>query len=263
MSASSGQIKSIKHRSVQVNGIKMHIAEQGEGPLVVLAHGWPELWYSWRHVLPALAAAGYHAVAPDMRGYGQTDAPLNIQDYTQLQFVGDMVGLVRALGYEQAVIAGHDWGAPVAYNAANLRSDMFRAVILLSVPYGVRAEGGVKPTEGMRSRAPAGQQFYQTYFQTPGVAEKEFEVDPKRTLRMLLYSLSGSISEAAYLALHVRRKRKGAGWLHRSETTPRLAEAGRSGLLCHGIFAHRVSRRLELVSGARHFLAGDAFSDRA
>jgi pimeloyl-ACP methyl ester carboxylesterase len=90
MSASSAQIKSVKHRSVQVNGIKMHIAEQGEGPLIVLAHGWPELWYSWRHVLPALAAEGYHAVAPDMRGYGQTEAPPNIQDYTQLQFVGDV-----------------------------------------------------------------------------------------------------------------------------------------------------------------------------
>jgi pimeloyl-ACP methyl ester carboxylesterase len=193
MSPISAQTTSLKHRFVQVNGIKMHIAEQGEGPLVVLAHGFPELWYSWRHVLPALAAAGYHAVAPDMRGYGETDAPPNVQDYTQLQFVGDMVGLVHALGYEQAVIAGHDWGAPVAYNAANLRPDMFGAVILLSVPFGVRGEGGVKPTEGMRKRAPAGQQFYQTYFQTPGVAEKEFDADPMRTLRMLLYSLSGSI----------------------------------------------------------------------
>jgi pimeloyl-ACP methyl ester carboxylesterase len=193
MSPISAQTTGVKHRFVQVNGIKMHIAEQGEGPLVVLAHGFPELWYSWRHVLPALAAAGYHAVAPDMRGYGETDAPSNIQDYTQLQFVGDMVGLVHALGYEQAVIAGHDWGAPVAYNAANLRPDMFRAVILLSVPFGVRGEGGVKPTDGMRNRAPAGQQFYQTYFQTPGVAEKEFDADPKRTLRMFLYSLSGSI----------------------------------------------------------------------
>ncbi len=171
----------------------MHIAEQGEGPLVILAHGFPELWYSWRHVLPALAAAGYHAVAPDMRGYGQTDAPPDIKDYTQLQIAGDMVGLVHALGYEQAVIAGHDWGTAAATYSANLRPDMFRAVILLSVPYGVRTELGVKPTEGMRLRSPAGQQFYQTYFQTPGVAEKEFEADPKRTLRMLLYSASGSI----------------------------------------------------------------------
>jgi pimeloyl-ACP methyl ester carboxylesterase len=94
MSASSAQIKDINHRSVQVNGIKMHIAEQGEGPLIVLAHGWPELWYSWRHVLHALAAAGYDAVASDMRGYGQTDAPPNIADYTHLQLAGDVVGLV-------------------------------------------------------------------------------------------------------------------------------------------------------------------------
>ena len=183
----------VHHRIVQVNGIKMHIAEQGEGPLVVLVHGFPELWYSWRHVLPALAAAGYHAVAPDMRGYGQTDAPAKIEDYSQLQFAGDIVGLVHALGYEQAVIAGHDWGAPVAYNCANLRPDMFRAVVLLSVPYGVRGEGGVKPTEGMLRRAPAGKQFYMTYFQQPGVAEKELGADPKRSLRMLLYSASGSI----------------------------------------------------------------------
>jgi pimeloyl-ACP methyl ester carboxylesterase len=104
MSPSSAQIASINHRVIQVNGSKMHIAEQGEGPLIVLAHGWLELWYSWRHVLPALAAAGYHPVAPDMRGYGQTDAPAAIEDYTQFQLVGDVVGLVHALGYEEAVI---------------------------------------------------------------------------------------------------------------------------------------------------------------
>ena len=193
MSPVSAQPLNVKHRFVQVNGIKMHIAEQGEGPLVVLCHGFPELWYSWRHVIPAVAAAGYHVVAPDMRGYGQTDAPPKIEDYTQSQFVGDIVGLVHALGYEQAIIAGHDWGAPVAYNSANMRPDMFRAVILLSVPFGVRGEGGVKPTEGMKRGMPPGQQFYQTYFQTPGVAEKEFEKDPKRGLRMMFYSTSGSI----------------------------------------------------------------------
>jgi pimeloyl-ACP methyl ester carboxylesterase len=189
----SAQTNEVRHRFVQVNGIKMHIAEQGEGPLVVLVHGFPELWYSWRHVLPALAAAGYHAVAPDMRGYGQTDAPAEAGAYTQLQFAGDLVGLVHALGYQEAVIAGHDWGAPATYNAANLRPDIFRAVVLLSVPFSPRGEGGVKPTEGMRRRVPPGKQFYQTYFQTPGVAEKEFDADPKRTLRMFLYSLSGSI----------------------------------------------------------------------
>lgn len=128
-----------------------------------------------------------------MRGYGQTDAPPNIQDYTHLQLAGDVVGLVHALGCEQAVIAGQDLGAMVAHNAAILRPDMFRAVILFSVPYGARTEGAVKPTEAMRKRSPEGQQFYQTYFQTPGIAEKEFDADPKRTLRIFLYSLSGSI----------------------------------------------------------------------
>jgi pimeloyl-ACP methyl ester carboxylesterase len=113
--------------------------------------------------------------------------------YTQLQIAGDLVGLVRALGYDQAVVAGHDWGGTAAYNAANLRPDVFRAVILLSTPYRVRGEGEVKPTEAMRRRVPTGQQFYQTYFQAPGVAEKEFESDPKRTFRMFFYSLSGSI----------------------------------------------------------------------
>jgi pimeloyl-ACP methyl ester carboxylesterase len=182
----------VNHRFVQVNGIRMHIAEQGHGPLVVLVHGFPELWYSWRHVLPALAAAGYHVVAPDMRGYGQTDAPLDIADYSQLQVVGDIVGLVHALGYEQAVIAGHDFGAVSAFNSANLRPDMFRAVVLLSVPYSVRAEGALKPSEFNRRRVPQGMQFYQTYYQEPGVAEKVLDADPKRTLRMWLYSSSGS-----------------------------------------------------------------------
>jgi hypothetical protein len=101
----AAQTGEVKHRFIQVNGIKMHIAEQGSGPLVVLVHGFPELWYSWRHVLPALAEAGYHAVAPDMRGYGQSDVPRDIVDYSQLQVVGDIVGLVHALGYRQAVIA--------------------------------------------------------------------------------------------------------------------------------------------------------------
>lgn len=194
MSSISAQSAEVHHRFIDTNGIRMHIAEQGEGPLVVLVHGFPELWYSWRHVLPALAAAGYHAVAPDMRGYGQTDAPPNIEDYSQTRIAGDIVGLVHALGYEQAVIAGHDWGASVAYNCASLRPDMFRAVVLLSVPYSVRGEGRTKPTEGLRKRVPPGKQFYMTYFQEPGVAEKVLGADPKRSLRMLLYSASGSIA---------------------------------------------------------------------
>ena len=177
----------LRHRTIETNGIRMHVAEQGTGPLVVLCHGFPESWYSWRHQLPALAEAGFHAVAPDMRGYGQTDRPEAIDQYTLLHLIGDMVGLLDALGAEQAVIAGHDWGAPVAWHAALLRPDRFRGVIGLSVPY--RPRGRVRPTTVMPQSDEA--VFYQLYFQTPGVAEAEFERDPRHTIRSILYSISG------------------------------------------------------------------------
>jgi pimeloyl-ACP methyl ester carboxylesterase len=101
-------------RTIPVNGIDMFLLEQGEGPLVVLCHGWPELSYSWRHQIPALAAAGFHVVAPDMRGFGRTTAPAEVEAYSILHNVGDMVALVAALGERHATIIGHDWGAPVA-----------------------------------------------------------------------------------------------------------------------------------------------------
>jgi len=177
------------HRFVEANGIRMHIAEQGAGPLVVLCHGFPEAWYSWRHQLPALAAAGFHAVAPDMRGYGQTDRPREIDQYTLLHLVGDMVGLLHALGEESAVIAGHDWGAPVAWHAALLRADRFRAVIGLSVPF--RPRGPVRPTTAMPQTDEA--IFYQLYFQEPGLAETELERDVRRSVCRLLYTASGDV----------------------------------------------------------------------
>jgi pimeloyl-ACP methyl ester carboxylesterase len=177
----------IKHRFIETNGLRMHLAEAGQGPLVVMCHGWPESWYSWRHQLVALAQAGYHAVAPDMRGYGQTDRPEPIDQYTLLHLVGDIVGLLDALGEPTAVIAGHDWGAPVAWHSALLRPDRFRAVIGLSVPF--RPRGRTRPTTVMPQTADA--IFYQLYFQQPGVAEAELERDPRATLRQVLYAGSG------------------------------------------------------------------------
>jgi pimeloyl-ACP methyl ester carboxylesterase len=177
----------IRHRTVETNGIHMHLAEQGEGPLVVLCHGFPESWYSWRHQLAALAAAGFHAVAPDMRGYGQTDRPAEIDQYTLFHLVGDIVGLLDALGAKQAVIAGHDFGARVAWLAAQFRPDRFRGVIGLSVPY--RPRSLVRPTTVMRQTDDA--VFYQLYFQTPGPAEAEFERDVRLTVRSGLYGNSG------------------------------------------------------------------------
>src|SRR5262245_31651485 len=179
----------VQHRIVETNGISIHIAEQGTGPLVVLCHGFPECWYSWRHQLPAIAEAGFHAVAPDMRGYGQTDRPAEIDQYTLFHLVGDMVGLLDTLKENSAVIVGHAWGAPVAWPAALLRPDRFRAVVGLSVPF--RPRTPVRPTTVMPQTDEA--QFYQIYFQTPGVAETEFERDVRYTFRCLLYSASGDV----------------------------------------------------------------------
>jgi pimeloyl-ACP methyl ester carboxylesterase len=182
----------IIHRSIESNGIRMHIAEAGEGPLVVLCHGFPESWYSWRHQLVALAEAGFHAVAPDQRGYGQTDKPPAIEQYTLLHLVGDVVGLVDALGGGRAVIAGHDWGAPVAWHAALLRPDRFRGVIGLSVPFLPRR--ATRPTTAMAQTPDT--MFYQLYFQEPGVAEAELERDPRETIRRVLFWGSGDASRA-------------------------------------------------------------------
>lgn len=177
----------IAHRIIGTNGIRMHIAEQGEGPLVLLCHGFPESWYSWRHQMQALADAGFKAVAPDMRGYGQTEAPAEIEKYTLFHLVGDMVGLLDALQTDTAVIAGHDWGAPVAWHAAQLRPDRFRGVIGLSVPF--RPRGSSRPTSVMPQTGEA--LFYMLYFQEPGVAEAELERDPLLTVRTMLFGGSG------------------------------------------------------------------------
>ena len=187
----------IRHRTVESNGLRMHVAEAGSGPLVLMCHGFPESWYSWRHQLVALADAGYHAVAPDMRGYGQTEAPEAIEAYTLLHLVGDMVGVVRALGESQAVIAGHDWGAPVAWHAALLRPDIFRAIIALSVPF--RPRGAARPTAQMPQTGEA--MFYQLYFQTPGVAEAELQRDVRSTMRRMAYTGSGDAPQGGRLGM--------------------------------------------------------------
>jgi pimeloyl-ACP methyl ester carboxylesterase len=174
-------------RMIESNGIRLNIAEQGKGPLVLLCHGFPESWYSWRHQIDALAAAGFHAVAPDMRGYGKSDAPEAIDQYTIFHLVGDLVGLLDALEAPTAVIVGHDWGANIAWQAARLRPDRFRAVAALSVPF--RPRGPVRPTSVMPQTADT--QFYMLYFQEPGVAEAELERDPRATVRTMLYGASG------------------------------------------------------------------------
>lgn len=177
----------LRTRTIQANGLPMQFTEQGEGPLVVLCHGFPETSHAWRHQLPALAAAGFHAVAPDMRGYGGTARPEGSDHYNLLQLVGDLVGLLDALAVEQAVVVGNDWGATVAWHAALLRPDRFRAVVALSVP--MMDQPPVAPTSIFPQTDEA--LLYTLYFQPPGVAEAEFELQVRQTLRKILFAASG------------------------------------------------------------------------
>jgi pimeloyl-ACP methyl ester carboxylesterase len=177
----------VEHREIEANGLQMHAAERGSGPLVVLLHGFPESWYSWRHQLVALADAGFRAVAPDQRGYGHTAGPEDIGKYTLLDLVGDVIGLIDALGEQRAIVVGHDWGAPVAWHTALLRPDRVAGVAGLSVPFTPRTP--VSPMAAWRQAF--GDRFYQVYFQAPGVAEAELEADVADTMRRLLIGASG------------------------------------------------------------------------
>ena len=188
-------LDAVSHRFIETNGLRIHIAEQGTGPLVLLCHGFPELWYSWRYQLPTLAQAGYHVVAPDLRGYGQTDQPTDAAAYTLLHLVGDLVGLLNALGEQQAILISHDWGGNVAWHAALMRPDLFPALVTMSAPYIPRsplhgARATLRPTQSWQQTF-KGQFFYQLHFQEPGVAEADFEHDIRTTMRRFLYGVSG------------------------------------------------------------------------
>jgi pimeloyl-ACP methyl ester carboxylesterase len=185
----------ITERRVQTNGIALNIAEAGAGPLVLMLHGFPESWYSWRHQFEPLAKAGYKAVAPDMRGYGKSDRPAAISAYNQVEVVNDIIGLIAALGYETAIVLGHDWGAPTAWSCALHHPDKVTAVGALSVPFLPR--GDEPPIVRMRKLF-AGQFFYQLYFQTPGVAEAELEADVRGSLRKFYHMASGDVDLSTF-----------------------------------------------------------------
>lgn len=175
------------HRVVPSPAGRTHLVEAGTGPLVLLVHGFPESWYSWRHQLPALAAAGYRAVAVDVRGYGRSSRPDDTDAYRMLDLVEDNVSVVHALGERSAVIVGHDWGATIAANSALVRPDVFRAVGMLSVPYTPR--GGPRPSE-VFARMGGDEEFYVSYFQEPGRAEAEIEPDVRGWLAGFYAALS-------------------------------------------------------------------------
>jgi pimeloyl-ACP methyl ester carboxylesterase len=178
-------------RFVDTNGVRLRVFEAGDrgAPVVVLAHGFPELAYSWRHQIPALADAGYHVLAPDQRGYGGSSRPDAVEAYDIHALCADVVGLLDDVGARRGVFVGHDWGAPVAWNAALLHPDRVAAVAGLSVPPTPRPQA--RPTEAWRQMF--GENFfYILYFQQPGVADAELDGDPARTMRRMIGGLRPS-----------------------------------------------------------------------
>ncbi|KAJ1383455.1 Epoxide hydrolase-like [Sesbania bispinosa] len=180
-------MESIEHRTVKVNGIKMHVAEKGEGPVVLFLHGFPELWYSWRHQILALSSLGYRAVAPDLRGYGDTEAPASVTSYTCFHLVGDIVALIDSLGVDQVFLVAHDWGAIIGWFLCLFRPDRIKAYVCLSVPFRpfLGRNPQLKTVDGFR--AVYGDDYYICRFQEPGKMEAELaRVDTAYLLKNIL-----------------------------------------------------------------------------
>jgi pimeloyl-ACP methyl ester carboxylesterase len=185
-------------RTIDAGEVRLRVAIEGSGPLVLMVHGFPESWYSWRHQMGPIAAAGFTAAAIDVRGYGGSDKPPEVADYAMQHMVADVAGAIEALSPgAPAVIVGHDWGAPIVWNSALTRPDRVRAVAGLSVPYlGV-------PQRSLREIYEAvftarGRFFYQHYFQDVGVAEAELEADPRDTIRRFYYAISGDAPDGTW-----------------------------------------------------------------
>ncbi|RII17014.1 Fluoroacetate dehalogenase [Streptomyces sp. YIM 130001] len=228
---------SARHRLIPSPAGRIHLVEQGSGPLVLLLHGFPESWYSWRRQLPALAAAGYRAVAIDVRGYGRSSRPADPAAYRMRELVEDNVAVVRALGERTAVVVGHDWGSTIAADSALLRPDVFRAVGLLSVPFS--PHGGPRPGE-IFARMGGTEEFYVSYFQEPGRAEREIEPDVRGWLAGFYAALSADTMPGPQApdphfvtaggTLRERFPDARPGWLGESELDAYAAEFERTGL---------------------------------
>ena len=192
--------RSLRERTVATNGIQLHVVEAGAGFPVVFAHGFPELSYSWRHQLPAVAAAGYHAIAPDQRGYGRSSRPEPIEDYDIIHLTDDLLGILDDLGAERAVFVGHDWGSMVAWQMSVLHPDRTAGVVGMSVPFIPR---GPEPPTPMMRQLFGDSFFYILYFQKPGVADADLGADPRETMRRMLAGLTireGTSADMAGLA---------------------------------------------------------------
>jgi pimeloyl-ACP methyl ester carboxylesterase len=243
---------SITHRYVEsTSGLRMHVAEAGSGPLVLLLHGFPECWYSWRHQLVALADAGYHAVAPDQRGYARTGGPAEVDQYTIHHLVGDAVGLIDALGEDQAVVVGHDWGAPVAWHTAQFRPERVRGVVAMSVPH--RPRSSKPPVQSMREMF--GEGFYMVHFQQPDVPEASFDQDRAASFRRTLAATSGDgpavmpqVFEGGGIVDAVAEPDKLPGWLTEDDIATYVAEYEGSGFTGPINWYRNLDRNWELTA---------------
>ncbi len=182
---------------IVTNGVRLRCVVEGDGPLAIMVHGWPESWYSWRHQIDPVRDAGYRVVVPEVRGYGDSDAPEPVEAYDMENMIGDVLGLIDHFGEQQAVLIGHDWGAPIVWNTTALHPKRVRAVVAMSVPYSPR--GKMSSTKLWQMLYP-NRFFYQLYFQKPGVAEAEFEADIGTSLRKIYYSGSGDAPKGMFSA---------------------------------------------------------------
>jgi pimeloyl-ACP methyl ester carboxylesterase len=226
-------------RTVAVNGIDVHLHEAGDegAPLVLLCHGFPELGYSWRHQLPALAAAGYRAVAPDQRGYGGTSRPEAIEDYDIVHLTDDLLALLDHLGEEQAVVVGHDWGSMVLSHLVLRAPERVRAAMWMSVPFIPRAPA---PPVAIMKQLFTDTWFYMLYFQEPGVADADLGADPRKTMRRFLHTASAEAPMEQLTGLVSARDGRGfvdrlvdpeqpSAWLSPEELDVYVAAFERSG----------------------------------
>ena len=181
----------VEHEQLQANGIELHLACQGDGPLVVMCHGYPGLWYSWRHQMQALAKGGYRAVAMDMRGYGGSSRPLDSSEYSFDKLSGDVLAVLDHFGYEQAVLIGHDFGANLAWHMGIYYPDRIRAIAPLCVPYDMELAGGSDELPSLLFAAIARQHFFHMhYYQAVGVAERHCRGREREFLTKLFWALS-------------------------------------------------------------------------
>ncbi len=188
-------MKDRNFRMIETNGIRLRTVVEGNGPLVILLHGFPQCWYLWRHQIDPLLEAGFQVAVPDQRGYGGSDRPEAIEAYDIVNLTGDVAGIADALGHDTFHVVGHDWGAPVAWHTALLYPDRARSVVGMSVPY-TRMQAGV-----FTRQETFGDSFwYMVYFQKPGVAEQELEADIRKSLRMVYFSISGDAPEGLFAA---------------------------------------------------------------